>query len=142
MSSQPNLSEHRDFHKLDTLRANVELSFHELHDGVKHHGYEKIEEYSEKFSKDVMTFLNNLRHLKDSLNSAEPSDEIIEQLDDSSEFIMKIQGYLDLLKTLSKSYKQNDNFNHTNDLRRIMENEDMRIIELEQAVQSVQGLIK
>lgn len=139
-----NLSDHelepRQFHKLETLRTNIEVDFTQLHNGVKHYEYETIGEFSEKFSKDVMHYLNDYRHLKSSLNGSELSEEQQSLLEDCQQFMGTIQHYLDQLKSLSKSYKKNDNFNHTTELRRIMENEDIRIIELEQALQATTAI--
>ena len=140
MSNNQDTTE-RDLHKLTNKRASIEVDYQHLHDSVKHHDYDKLQKYSEKFTKEVMAYLNDVRHVKEQLNGHQADQEVIDQINHNVGFMEELKAYLDELKALSKSYKGNELFKHSPELRRIMENEDTRIIELEQALNSVTGML-
>ena len=133
--------EQKSWQKLETLSMNIEQSYQQLHDSVKHYDYKKIDEISPKFTKDVMAYLNELRHLKEKLNGSISAQDVKRAFKDKILYLNQIASQLDVLKTLSKSYKKNDVFLRTPELRQIMDTEDVRIMELEQALNAVINLV-
>lgn len=126
---------HRKHQKLETLQANIEATYMALSEAVKHKGYETIAEFSPKFSKEVILFLNSLRHTKEKLNGQSSG------LEDSIAFLDTLGGYIETLKDLSHTYKENDNFMHTSELRQIIQNERAQLAELQQALLSTRELL-
>lgn len=129
----------KDLLKLTSKRESIEADYQELHNSVKHYKYENVQKLSEKFSKEVISYLNDVRHVKEKLNGHEADKIVIGQINSNVAFIEELKNYVDELKTLSKSYKKNELFKQSPELSRIMENEDARMIQLEQAIYSVTG---
>ncbi|HET9843180.1 MAG TPA: hypothetical protein VFP93_00815 [Gammaproteobacteria bacterium] len=126
----------KEWRKLETISNNIMRTYHNLHQDVKQHSYEAILVQSLRFAKEVMHYINELRHFCN--NVAHNSTY---QVQEKAQFLNCIEEYIKNLKTLSLSYKRNENFMHTR-FRFIVEDEETRLIKLEQAIQSVKGLLQ